>query len=98
MCITKTLTDSPFVLLQYLGLQAEADLAGHSSSLADGSTLPTVPAGQAVHQEPEQEQLVEEAGQLGHSLGQEAAVVEAVLGVVGVAGVELCRHGQQENY
>ena len=69
-----------------------ADLAGHSSSLADGSTLPTVPGGRAGHREPVPEQLVEEVGQLGHSLGQEAAVAEAVLEVEGVAGVELYRH------
>ena len=53
-----------------------------------------MPVDQAGHQEPEQEQLVEEVGQLGHSPGQEAAVVEAVLEVGGVAAVELCRHGE----
>ena len=80
------------VLPLCLGLRVEADLAGHSSSLADGSTLPTVPASPAGHQGPEQEPLVEEVVQQGRSLGQEAAVAEAALEVEGVAAVGLCRH------
>ena len=89
---SKKSTVLPSVLLQCRELQAAADLAGHSSSLADGSTLPTVPVSQAGHREPAPEQLVEEVGQRGHSLGQEAAVAEAVLEVEGVAGVGLHRH------